>query len=384
MIFKKSLICAVVALGASSGVFAANLPSGDLLKDPNINQIWQQHLKDEKAASIVSKTVLDKVKEIQQSQAKLVDANYMRIEKALKSRGFFDSKKINVSTDEGISFNALRYQIADCYAMLDNLASAANSTRSVLLVMRDIATAATSGVYSQEELNALNAKFQSYKTILPYLQSADLIDGYKVLNGGTVKITIGATETSDNTLTLNMPAINSDALGITNLAFDTQAKAQEAVDLLNNVAIPRVTNAFIIASSDRAVDAETMLQTIAPRLDYSFALIEREQELAVQAANGIYNDEDRDYLNIDFTDTRDTMTAVQSYISLSGLKKLGGGDIHIQIGSQKTPETTLTVKLPVTDVHLTGFDTQNIKTQQNAYHSLDATYNYKHHLVYNN
>lgn len=382
MMFKKTFICAMVAFGANSAVLAVNLPSNEALKDSSIHQIWQQHLKDEKAASKLSNSVLNKVKAIQQSQAALVNANNANIEKTLKSRGLLAFNNADMDTGENNYFNALVYQLVDCYGMLDSVANAANNTRTELLHLRDLAETATSGASSMDELKNLNAQFQLGKYILPYLQSVDLIGGHKVLSGGDVKIVIGETETNENTLTLTIPAFNPAVLGVANLAIDTQAGAQQAVDAIDNIAMPRVTSALSIAVGDRMNDAEIMLQTIAFRLAYNLTLIDKVHELAMQSANGIYTDEDRDYLDMNFTDTRDTMTAIQSYISLSGLKKLGGGDIHIQIGHQNTPETTLTFKLPVTDVHLTGLDAQNIKTQGNAYHALDAVYAYKHRLVY--
>jgi hypothetical protein len=381
MIFKKTFVCAMVVFGASSAVFASNVPSDAVLKNPSINQVWQQHLKGQKTALTVSNVVLDKAKEIQQSQAVLVNTNAINIAKALKNHAL---NRVGVSDGDNDYFNALVYQLADGYGILANIANAANNTRAELFHLRDLAEMASRGAYSQGELKDLDAQFQLGKYILPYLQSVDLIDGHKILSGGAVKISIGETETNENTLILNIPAFNPAALGVANLAIDTQQGAQQALDAIDNIAMPRVTNALNIAAGDRVSDAEIMLQTVAFRLAYSLILIDREHELAMQSANGMLSNEDRHYLDASFTDTRDTMTAIQSYVSLSGLKKLGGGDIHIQIGNQNTPETTLAIKLPVTDVHLTGFDAQNIKTQENAYRALDAVYSCKHYLIYGN
>ena len=78
-------------------------------------------------------------------------------------------------------------------------------------------------------------------------------------------------------------------------------------------------------------------------------------ELTLQSINGTTSQEDRIHLDAAINHVKAAITKTNSYVSLDGVKNLGGGDLHITIG-YADKYNSLDVTVPPVDVQVLGLD----------------------------
>lgn len=289
------------------------------------------------------------------------------------------ASSINASKLDEINF--LDLQLNDALTMLQNMQQSADQTYNVLNIMNQLADVAANGNHSKDEMELLNTRFLMYKGIINYIQSTDTLDGEKKLSGGDFSIQIGESYQATTLLKITIPSFDTDTLALTDLSIDTIENAYHAIDVLKN-AFGILDRVIASTNSDAITDTGTFIRLIPFILNQDMQLFNLMQELIEQAANGALNDDDRALMNIEFDNLKSALQKTQTYDSLDGPKLLGGGTLHIQIGKYVTPETTLTINLPITDVNATGLDKLDIKTLIGANTSLDALLKLKHNFAY--
>lgn len=276
--------------------------------------------------------------------------------------------------------NFLKFQIDDAMKMLAATRVSAINTSQVLTLMYNLAIEAENGTRGSSDLELMNYEFQLYKSILPYVQSFDLVNGEKMLTGDDLTIRVG--DLMDASLNLTIPAFDPTSLGLDNLSIDKASNAAIATQVISND-LEKVMPMVAAALDPRRIeDAQIMLFIIPYVLMQDFDLYNLMHSLTVEAANDIMSDTDRKYLDMELDLLKSEMMQTQTYVSLGGVKMLGGGNIHIQMGQSMRQESTLDIELPVTDVALSGLGKMSLMTMDDAYRTLDGIIKLEHDLVY--
>lgn len=289
-------------------------------------------------------------------------------------------QKFNDQTEE---INFLELQLHDALAMLNAIQASATETHDILVNMHMLAVEASDTSHTNEQRELLNIRYIGNKHILDYIQSIYLLNGEKKLSSGDFIIQIGESRDAVNILKISIPAFDPEALSLSDTSIDTVNNARHSIEILNNDFII-LNNAITATSSDITADAAAMMCLLPFVLTQDLQLYNLIQDLIVKAADSVWGDNDRALMNMEFDKLKSMIRKTQTYVSLDGPKYLGGGSLFIQIGKYSTPESTLSIKLPVTDVMSLGMDKLDIKTQMNAYQSLDAIHKIKHDFAYLN
>lgn len=119
-------------------------------------------------------------------------------------------------------------------------------------------------------------------------------------------------------------------------------------------------------ASRNAQDGISFLQTAESTLSETHSMLQRMNELAVQAANGTNTDENRFQLNIEFEQLKKEITRSANQTEFNTIPLIGKDDneIILQIGANAN--NTITIKLESMTVISLDLDDVNILTQENA------------------
>lgn len=323
------------------------------------------------------KTKLSKLQMKNDAKSSLLSLLNSSIDKRnSESANRYGSKKV----EEGMNFLDLRLSDAVMMLMVVNLS--ARQTGETILKMRELASAAASGTASSDELEALDMKFQGLKNAVHYMQRVGLLNGEKIISGGDITIQFGEDSNPLSTLTIKLPAFDSTSLMLDELSITNVRDANQALYLLS-FSINTINEVLVTLNTPAVDDAINMLRSIPFVLNQDFDLLAQSQILAMQSVNGTASSSDRAYLEVYFNYLKAALNKTQTYITLDGPKMLGTGKIHIQIGPRATPETTLTIDIPVTDIKLLGIDNLSVATQNDGYHALEEISKHIYNFTYN-
>ncbi len=102
-----------------------------------------------------------------------------------------------------------------------------------------------------------------------------------------------------------------------------------------------------------ASDGISIIQTAEGALDETTNIIQRIRELAIQAANGIYSDEDRSTLDAEVQQLKQELDRIAETTTFNGQALLDGtlGDVDLQVGSEAYETVGLSI---------TAMDTKNL------------------------
>lgn len=380
------LIVAAASINLSYASYQPHYPSTQLLSIPAVHNIWTKHLNDEQTIKQPSDAVQNQLKTIETTDRQAMDALTNKVSSLLHQNLNQATSKLELanqgnSANKPVYFNPLSQQISDATIFINSVKMAASDTSEILHTMRELASEAGSGTVSGDDLVNINTVFEALKALIPYIQTAHLIDGDKEVSGGNLNISIGDTETSANSLVVNIPAFDIASLGLENAQINTVEAAKKSLDAIES-ANQRMKTVLLATQHQRIDDALTMLWAISSRLEETFTLLHHNEELAREAANGAYDDNHRKAIDYAFSEGIDTIKSMQTYVSLSGPKMTGQGSIHIRIGSHDLPENTLTIKLPISDVTLTGLENQDVQTFDHAINAMKKVSIVLRNIVY--
>ncbi len=105
-----------------------------------------------------------------------------------------------------------------------------------------------------------------------------------------------------------------------------------------------------------ANDGVSMIQTAEGALDATTNILQRVRELAIQSANGIYSDTDRQTLDAEVQQLKLELDRIATSTSFNGNLLLDGslGTVDLQVGSQANE--TITMSIPAMDIDTLGGD----------------------------
>jgi flagellin len=125
-------------------------------------------------------------------------------------------------------------------------------------------------------------------------------------------------------------------------------------------------------ASRNAQDGLSLAQTAEGALDEASQLLSRMRELAMQAANGTYSDEDRVVIDEEFQAALLEIDRISSETDFNGINLLDGTftGIDVQVGVELNDIITLTME--DTSSTSLAIDAEDVLSQANAVASLDV------------
>ncbi|WP_096084583.1 flagellin [Agaribacterium haliotis] len=105
-----------------------------------------------------------------------------------------------------------------------------------------------------------------------------------------------------------------------------------------------------------ANDGVSLIQTAEGAMDATTNILQRMRELAIQSANGIYADVDRQTLDAEVQQLKAELDRIATSTSFNGQLLLDGslGEVDLQVGSQAYE--TITMNIPAMDINTLGGD----------------------------
>jgi hypothetical protein len=274
------------------------------------------------------------------------------------------------------AINPLAYELEDITRMVACVASANINTMNLIYKLHELAADAADGTHSVDELKNLDRTFQALKKYIRYAQTVNLIAGPKELGGGAIKVVMGEL----NELTIPLDPIDIKSLGIEKCNILTVDNALDTMDALIdalNIVIKNLVVAPVLMD-----DAISMIQTIPYALNQTIQLFNSMKELTMLAATGTTPDADRALIDLVFNSLKTEMDKLQTVVTDNGIKHLGEGKLHLQVGNALSDATSICIPLPITDVVALGLDKNNLLTQQNALETLTALNDALRNLIY--
>ncbi len=293
------------------------------------------------------------------------------------------NEKINFSLSGASNpeINFLDLRLIDALNMMKAIQVSVDQTKQILENMQALAVQASSGTYSSTELYNLDLEFQGYKNAIPYVQTVDLLNGEKTISGGNLTIQIGEDTNALSTLVVKIQPFDPAFLGLNGLELTSNSQAQNALEYIE-ADLNELSQTLADVQTPALYDAGAMLASIPSVLYQDFMLLGSSTNVILQSLNGVYSNEQRATFDTYFTYYKSALTQTQTYVSLDGPKMLGGGNIHIRIGNNPSPETTLDIDLPITDVKKLNLDQYNVRTEAAALDALSAAWKDLHDFAY--
>lgn len=130
----------------------------------------------------------------------------------------------------------------DAISLTQTAQSAMQSVLSNLQRMRELATQASTGTYSSGNLTNLNAEYSKLLSEIDRVTNVTTFNGISLLanSTGSLSIQVGATNTSNDRITVSLTKTDSTTLGINSSSVTSASNAQGALDSLDT-AIQTVT-----------------------------------------------------------------------------------------------------------------------------------------------
>lgn len=115
-------------------------------------------------------------------------------------------------------------------------------------------------------------------------------------------------------------------------------------------------------------DGISMIQTAEGAMSEVHNMLQRMNELAVQASNGTYQDEDREKLDLEFQQLKDAITEISKGTEFNNKKLIDGSQKSDGITLQVGPNSGNSLKVKMGDLSEVGLDIDgmDISNQQNA------------------
>jgi flagellin len=127
-----------------------------------------------------------------------------------------------------------------------------------------------------------------------------------------------------------------------------------------------------------SLDGISLIQTAESALNSTHAMLGRLQMLSVQSANGILNDTQRGFLQMEADHILSEINRVASATDFNGINLLdgslsGSNAMRLQIGSNNAREQSFVINIGGMSSHAIGLSGFNISTAQNALNAINST-----------
>jgi flagellin len=129
---------------------------------------------------------------------------------------------------------------SEAESMLEVADGAYSTINDILEQMKTLATEASSGQESQTNLDSLNAEFSDLQNEINLIAksttygSTHLIDGTNSTATSGITFQIGATNSSNDQITIKFDTATTSCLGVSSISIDSQTTAESAMDAIDS------------------------------------------------------------------------------------------------------------------------------------------------------
>lgn len=181
----------------------------------------------------------------------------------------------------------------------------------------------------------------------------------------------------------NIPALNTHRmLGITNSSLEktleklsSGKRINRASDDAAGLAISQKMDAQIRGlkqASRNSLDGISLIQTAEGALNEVHAMLQRMRELAVQGANGVYEEgEDLSAIKKEIDQLKEQIDKIGTDTEFNNIKILQGSTISLQIGANK--DQNIDVTLPT--ISSSGLNIDTVQSTTSGFNNAIETYN---------
>ncbi|MCC6220772.1 MAG: flagellin FliC [Deltaproteobacteria bacterium] len=177
-------------------------------------------------------------------------------------------------TDADTSTVAAR-NISDAVSVTNIVDSSLETASDITLRMRELATQASNGTYSNEQREALNDEFQSLSAELDRIaQTTEFNDQQLLSTDGSISLQIGTDGDVSSQISLPLKAVSSSSLGLGSTDISTQANATQALSSIES-------------ASETLTDARSDVNVVANQLSFTFESLQVSEQNKRDAASRI-------------------------------------------------------------------------------------------------
>ena len=118
---------------------------------------------------------------------------------------------------------------ANATLFLQTADGALSNIANLLQTAQQLATEASDGSFSSSQLTALNSQFQAILGSITQIVNGSTFNGTSLLQGASITFQVGATNSSNDQLTITLPKVDTTTLAINSSSLSTQTNAQSAL-----------------------------------------------------------------------------------------------------------------------------------------------------------
>jgi flagellin len=141
------------------------------------------------------------------------------------------------------AFAKAQSNTANPQSFLSTTDGALQNIANLLQTAQQLATEASDGSFSSSQLSALNSQFQAILNSITQIVNGTTFNGTSLLTGASITFQVGATNSTNDQLTITLPKVDTTTLAISSSDLSSAADAQSALGA--------VTTALATVAGDR-------------------------------------------------------------------------------------------------------------------------------------
>lgn len=143
----------------------------------------------------------------------------------------------------------------DGISLIQTAESGMDETLSLLQRMRELATQASTGTYQASDLANLDAEYQKLLTEIDRVNLVTTFNGTSVLAGGTLSIQVGANNTANDRISINLTNTSSTSLAVNGSSITSSGNAQTALGLLQTAVTTMTTGLATLGANQSNLES---------------------------------------------------------------------------------------------------------------------------------
>ncbi len=127
------------------------------------------------------------------------------------------------------AFGQAQNNTANATSFMQTADGALSNIANLLQTAQQLATEASDGSFSSGQLTALNSQFQAILNSVTQIVNGSTFNGTSLLQGASITFQVGATNSTNDQLTITLPKVDTTTLGINASDLTSQSDAQTAL-----------------------------------------------------------------------------------------------------------------------------------------------------------
>jgi len=127
------------------------------------------------------------------------------------------------------AFGKAQSNTANATSFLQTADGALSNIANLLQTAQQLATEASDGSFSSSQLTALNSQFQAILSSVTQIVNGSTFNGTSLLTGSSITFQVGATNSTNDQLTITLPKVDTTTLAINSSSLSSQTNAQSAL-----------------------------------------------------------------------------------------------------------------------------------------------------------